>query len=64
MKQVKTLNELKVKIKIWKLANSPCRLCRTYLPQIGKFIMPLNMANVVRLRVQGSLSGNNIAAVI
>ena len=35
MKQVPTLNELKAKIKIWKLENCPCRLCRTYLPQIG-----------------------------
>ena len=35
MKQVTTLNEFKAKIKIWKLENYPCRLCRTYLPQIG-----------------------------
>ena len=35
MKQVATLNEFKAKIKIWKLENCPCRLCRTYLPQIG-----------------------------
>ena len=35
MKQVTTLNEFKAKIKIWKLENCPCRLCRTYLPQIG-----------------------------
>ena len=34
-KQVPTVNEFKVKIKIWKLENCPCRLCRTYLPQIG-----------------------------
>ena len=35
MKQVTTVNEFKAKIKIWKLENCPCRLCRTYLPQIG-----------------------------
>ena len=35
MKQVTTLNEFKAKIKIWKLENYPCRLCRTALPQIG-----------------------------
>ena len=34
MKQVTTLNEFKTKIKIWKLQKCPCRLCRTYLPQI------------------------------
>ena len=33
MKQVTTLNEFKVKIKIWKLETCPCRLSRTYLPQ-------------------------------
>ena len=35
MKQVTTLNEFKAKIKIWKLENCPCQLCRTYLLQIG-----------------------------
>ena len=35
MKQVTTLNEFKAKIKIWKFENCPCRLCGTYLPQIG-----------------------------
>ena len=35
MKQVTTLNEFKAKIKIWKLKNCPCPLCRTYLPQTG-----------------------------
>ena len=35
MKQITTLNEFKAKIKIWKLENYPCRLCRTYLPQMG-----------------------------
>ena len=35
MKQIPTLNEFKAKIKIWKLENCPCQLCRTYLPQIG-----------------------------
>ena len=35
MKQVTTLNEFKAKIKIWKLENCPCRLCRTYFRQIG-----------------------------
>ena len=35
MKQVTTLKEFKAKIKIWKLENCPCRLCRTYLLQIG-----------------------------
>ena len=35
MKQVTSLNEFKTKIKISKLENCPCRLCRTYLPQIG-----------------------------
>ena len=35
MEQVTTLNEFKAKIKIWKLENCPCRLCRTYLLQIG-----------------------------
>ena len=35
MKQVTTLNEFKAKIKIWKLEKCPCRLCRTYLPQLG-----------------------------
>ena len=34
MKQVSALNELKAKIKIWKLENCPYRLSRTYLPQI------------------------------
>ena len=34
MKQVATINEFKTKIKIWKLENCPCRLCRTYVPQI------------------------------
>ena len=33
--KVTTLNQFKAKIKIWKLKNYPCRLCRTYLPQIG-----------------------------
>ena len=33
MRQVAILNEFKAKI--WKLENSPCRLCRTYLLQIG-----------------------------
>ena len=35
MKQVTTLNEFNAKIQIWKLENCSCRLCRTYLPQIG-----------------------------
>ena len=35
IKQVTTLKEFKAKIKIWKLENCPCRLCRAYLPQIG-----------------------------
>ena len=35
MKQIPTLNEFEAKIKIWKLENCPCQLCRTYLPQIG-----------------------------
>ena len=35
MKQITILNEFKAKIKIWKLENCPCRLFRTYLPQIG-----------------------------
>ena len=35
IKQILTLNEFKTKIKIWKLENYPCRLCRTYLSQIG-----------------------------
>ena len=35
MKQVTTLNEFKTKIEIWNLENCPCRLCTTYLPQIG-----------------------------
>ena len=35
MKQVTTVNEFKAKIKIWKLENCPCRLCRSDLPQIG-----------------------------
>ena len=35
MKQVTTPNEFKAKIKIWKLENCSCRLCRTYLPQTG-----------------------------
>ena len=35
MKQVTTLKEFKAKIKISKLENRPCRLCKTYLPQIG-----------------------------
>ena len=34
IKQIITLNELKAIIKILKLENCPCRLCRTYLPQI------------------------------
>ena len=35
MKQVTTLREFKAKIKISKSENRPCRLCKTYLPQIG-----------------------------
>ena len=35
MKQIPTVNEFKAKMKIWKLGDCPCRLCRTYLPQIG-----------------------------
>ena len=35
VKQVTTLNEFKVKIKIWKLENFPYQLSRSYLPQIG-----------------------------
>ena len=35
MKQVTTVNEFKTKIKIWKLENCPCRLCRSDLSQIG-----------------------------
>ena len=35
MKQIPTLYEFKVKIRIWKLENRPCRLYRTYLPPIG-----------------------------
>lgn len=34
MKQVTPLNELKTKIKIWKLENGPCRLSRSYLPEL------------------------------
>ena len=34
MKQVVTLNKFKVKVKIWKLENFPCRLCRASFPQI------------------------------
>ena len=64
MKQVTTLNEFKAKIKIWKLENCSCRLCRTYLPQIGFiYIMHFNMTNVLRLRERGSLSGNNTAEI-
>ena len=37
MKQITTVNEFKAKLKIWELENCPCRLCRSYLPQI-KFI--------------------------
>ena len=35
MKQVTTLNKFKVKIKIWKLGNCPCRLSRPFLPHVG-----------------------------
>ena len=35
MKQATTLNEFKSKIKIAKLENCTCQLCRTYLTQIG-----------------------------
>ena len=35
MKQITTLNEFKAQIKIWKLENCACRLCRTYLPLVG-----------------------------
>ena len=34
MKQGTTINDLKAKIKISKLEKCPCRLYRTYLPQI------------------------------
>ena len=37
MKQITTVNEFKAKLKIWELENCPCRLCRSYVPQI-KFI--------------------------
>ena len=35
IKQITALNEFKTRITIWKLENFPCRLNRTYLPQIG-----------------------------
>ena len=35
MKQATTLNEFKSKIKIAKLENCTCQLCRTYLIQVG-----------------------------
>ena len=34
MKQVTPLNEFKTEIKIWKLENCPCRLSRSYLPEL------------------------------
>ena len=60
IKQIITLNALKAIIKIWKLENCPCRICRTYLLSTDKVhcIMLFNMNNVVRLSVRGSLSGN------
>ena len=57
MKQITTLNEFKAKIKIWKLENCPCRLCKPSTDRVH-YIMPFYMTNVVRLRVRGSLSGN------
>ena len=58
MIQVTILNDIKAKIKIWKLENYPCRLSRTYLPQIGF------SEDIVRLRVGSSLRGNVKAVVI
>ena len=57
MRQVTILNEFKAKI--WKSENSPCRLCRTYLPaDRAHYITLFNLINIIRLRVGGSLCGN------
>ena len=34
-KEIKQIINTKAKIKIWNSSNCPCRLCRTYLLQIG-----------------------------
>ena len=35
LKRSENLNSFKTQIKKWTPLNCPCRLCRTYLPQIG-----------------------------
>ena len=35
LKKCKTLNEFKTKIKSWYPAHCPCRLCKTYIAQLG-----------------------------
>ena len=34
-KQIKTLSGFKIAIKEWKPSNCPCRLCKTYISQVG-----------------------------
>ena len=34
-KNVNTLNEFKIKIKDWQCEDCPCRLCKTYVSQLG-----------------------------
>ena len=35
LKKCKTLNEFKTKIKSWHPVDCPCRLCKTYIAQLG-----------------------------
>ena len=35
IKDSKTLNSFKAKIKKWVSRECPCRLCKTYVPQVG-----------------------------
>ena len=35
LKNCKTLNEFKIKIKSWYPDHCPCRLCKTYIAQLG-----------------------------
>ena len=34
-KTIKSLSVFKRKIKKWKIPDCPCRLCKTYVPQVG-----------------------------
>ena len=35
LKEIKTLTEFKRKIKLWKVENCPCRICKTYVAGLG-----------------------------